>query len=195
MKLASEERLLKLNSKKTKYLVLQDNTNFRIHINGEDLDEVDHFNYLGSEKTKNGECSLDIRCRIAMAKQRTLELENILKDHGMRMKVKMMLLKSLARSIVTYGAEGWTLRKADEDRINAAELWLYRRLLRVSWRERRTNASILADLGVRRQLLATIKRRKLLYFGHVSRPSGCQLIADIISGRFPLPRKRGRPKP
>ena len=93
-----------------------------------------------------------------------------------------------------YGAEGWTLTKADEKRIQSAELWIYRRMLRVSWTEHRTDDSILTELGTTRQLLGFVVRRKLSFFGHTIRDGGCELVKCMIQGKVSGKRRRGRPK-
>ena len=122
-------------------------------VDGERIAEVSSFKYLGSWKTTNGDCSLDIRSRIAMAKERMLGLIDIWKDHNISRQLIIRIMHALVWSVLLYGAESWTLRKTDERRIQAAEMWCDRRLLRVSWMEKRTNDSILVELRVQRQLL------------------------------------------
>ena len=111
----------------------------------------------------------DARSRIGMAKKRMLDLVPIWKDRGINKDLKMKLVRSLVWTVVTYGAEGWTLTKADEQRIEFVELWIYRRMLRVSWTEHRTDEGILTELNTTRQLLGFVVRRKLSFFGHTIR--------------------------
>ena len=92
-----------------------------------------------------------------------------------------------------YGCESWTQRKDDEKRIEAAEMWFYRRLLRVSWTDRRTNESILQELGTTRKLLTLIKERKLRYLGYALRNQDTDLMKTIFQGKTEAKRKRGRP--
>ena len=80
-------------------------------------------------------------------------------------------------------AEGWTLKKADEKRIESAEMWIYRRMLRVSWTEHRPDESILLELNTTRQLLGFVVRRKLSYFGHTMRDGRCELVKCVIQGK------------
>ena len=110
-----------------------------------DDEVVEHFKYIGSLKSADGNCSKDTRSRIGMAKQRMLDLVSIWR--GINEDLKMKLIRSLVWTVLTYGAEGWTLTKADEKRIESAELWIYRRILRVSWTEHRTDESIITDLN------------------------------------------------
>ena len=91
-------------------------------------------------------------------------------------------------TVLTYGAEGWTLKKADEKRVESAEMWIYRRMLRVSWTEHRTDESILLEL------LGFVVRRKQSYFGHTMRDGGCGLVKCVIKGKVSGKRRRGRPK-
>ena len=118
----------------------------------------------------------------------------IWKDRGITKDLEMKLVRSLVWTVLTYGAEGWTLTKADEKRIQSAELWIYRRMLRVSWTEHRTDDSILTELGTTRQLLGFVLRRKLSFFGRTIRDGGCELVKCVIQGKVSGKRRRGRPK-
>ena len=122
----------------------------------EEIEVVEHFKYLGSLKSADGNCSKDTRSRFGMAKKRMLDLVPIWKDRGITKDLKMKLVRSLVWTVLTYGAEGWTLTKADEKRIQPAELWIYRRMLRVSWTEHRTDDSILTELGTTRHAASRI---------------------------------------
>ena len=100
-----------------------------------------------------------------MAKRKMIQLNNIWKDRGIPTALKVQVLKCLIWPVILYGCEAWTCRKADEKKIEATEIWLYRRLPRVRWTDRRTNESILKELGVTRQLLGEVNKRKLTYLG------------------------------
>ena len=189
---AGKSKGLKLNAKKTKYLYLGTNHQ-QLLIENEEIEKVERFKYLGSIKTESGEVSTDINTRIGMAKKRMLDLVNIWKDKTITLSLKIKLLKCLVWTVMTYGAEGWTLKKKDEKRINSAEMWFYRRLLRISWKEKRTDENILEEIGCTRELLSSVKKRKLTYFGHACR-SKCQLMKEIIQGKCEGKRQRGRPK-
>ena len=97
-------------------------------------------------------------------------------------------------TVLTYGAEGWILKKADEKGIESAEMWIYRRMLPVSWTEHRTDESLLLELNATRQLLGFVVRRKLSYFGYTMRDGGCELVKCVIQGKVSGKRRRGRPK-
>ena len=109
------------------------------------------------------------------------------------MELKIKLLKILVWPVLLYGCEAWTLRKTDEAKINAAEMWFYRRLLRISYTEKRTNKSILEELNVSNNLVNIIQQRKLGYLGHTIRNSRCVIMKAVSQGKMEGKRKRGRP--
>ena len=138
-------------------------------------------------------CSEDIKARIGRAKKATMELYTIRKDRGIRKALKMKLVKALIWPVTTYGAEIWTLKKDDERRLEAAEMWCYRILLRISWTEKRTNKSILDELQTRRELLAQIIKGKIAFFGHSCRNNKCNLVKTCILGMMPGKEEGGAP--
>ena len=140
-----KEMNLKLNIKKTKLLVAgADQEEFNVMIDGELVEQVDQFKYLGSTKKANANCSNDIKIRTAIAKKRMIDLQVLWNDRNLSNHLKMKLVKTLVWSALVYGAESWTLCKADENRIMAAEMWFWRRMLGINWKQKRTNASILS---------------------------------------------------
>ena len=112
---AGRIRLLKLNARKTKLMVVGDeNANVSIDVDGETIAMVNSFKYLGTIKTSTGSCSEDIKARIGRAKKATMELDTLWKHRGIRKELKMKLVKVLIWPVITYGAEGWTLKEYDE---------------------------------------------------------------------------------
>ena len=103
-------------------------------------------------------------------------------------------LKTLVWSAFVYGAVAWTLCRAHENRIMAAEMWFWRHLIKTSWKEKRTNASVLNELGVKTELLRKIMTLKIGYLDHILRGSGCPLTLQIIEGMIDGKRRRGRQK-
>ena len=189
-----KEKQLKLNVKKTKYMHIGQKTSHPIIIDNEEIEEVDDFKYLGSVKTKNADCSKDINIRIGMAKKRMLDLNNIWKDRSIKNSLKIKIMKCLVWTIMTYGAEGWTLKNIDKKKIMTTEMWFYRRMMRISWKEKKTNEDILKELKIQRELLQTIIKKKLTFAGHVCRNKKCTLMKDVIQGKMEGKRGRGRPK-
>ena len=193
---AGREAGLKLNAKKTKVLHIagtNSQKNNEITIDNVPLEKVKDFKYLGSIKADDATCSKDIKCRIGMAKNKMTQLNNIWKDHSIPTKLKLKLLKILVWPVMTYGCESWVQRMDDDNKIQAAEMWFYRRLLRISWKDKRTNESVLEELGEERSLLNLIYRRKLRYLGHAIRNPRTDLMKTTFQGRTEAGRKRGRP--
>ena len=112
-----------------------------------------------------------------------LELTNIWKDRPAPNKLKVKPMKILVWTVMMYGAEGWTLRKSDEQKIRGAEMWFYRRLLCVNWTQTTTNKSILEELGEKRQLLELVIRRKHILWQ-------CILTSGKWTNQIDVPRKR-----
>ena len=102
-------------------------------------------------------------------------------------------LKCLIWPVVLYGSEVWALRKDDENRIQAAEKWFYRRLLRVKWTDKRTNESVLKELGVQCLMLSEISKKRLKYLGHANRNTKTDLMTTVLQGKVEAKRNQGRP--
>ena len=128
-----------------------------------------------------------------MAKKKMNQLNNIWKDRNIPNYLKLSLLKCLIWPVVMYGCEAWTLRKQEEARINAAEMWFYRRLISVQWQDKRTNESVLEELSTSRGLLLEINKRKMKYIGHANRNPRTNLMTTMLQGRVEGRRNRGRP--
>ena len=175
-----KSRLLKLNVKKTKLLIIgKMQSDAGVSVDDDEIEVVEHFKYLGSLKSADGNCNKDTRSRIGMAKKRMLDRVPIWKDRGINKDLKMKLVRSLVWTVLTYGAEGRTLTTAGEKWIHSAELSIYRRILRVTWTAHKTDESILIELCTTRQLLGFVVRRKLSFFGHTIRYGGCELVKCV----------------
>ena len=125
-----------------------------------------------------------------------VDLGNIWNAIKISTALKIRIMKCLVWTVLTYGSDGWALRKQDEDRINSAEMWMYRKMLKVRWDKKRTNESIppvLDELHIERELLTEIKKKKLSFFGHICR-SKCTLMKDVVQGSLEAKRKHGRPR-
>ena len=189
---------LGLNAPKTKVMHVKGEESLPdghtdIRVGSEVLEKVTDFKYLGSVKSADGTCLKDIRTRIGMAKQKMLQLLNLWKDSSIPTELKIRLLKCLIWPVIMYGCEAWTLRKSEESRLNAVEMWLYRCLLDVKWQQKRTNDSILEELGVERRLLLEVNLRKMRYIGHANRNQRTDLMTSVLQGRVQSARRRGRP--
>ena len=133
-----------------------------------------------------------IIARIAMGKAAMGGLTSIWKDRGVTMETKVKLVKVLVFPIVLYGAETWTLRKHERRKIDAFELWCWRRVLRVSCMERKTNIWIIENIKPEWTLESRVPKAALSYFGHVVRAGGME--DDVMLGRMNGARRRGRPR-
>ena len=189
-----KKKNMKLNAKKTKVMHIGKGQYRDIDIDGETLEKVLEFIYLGSCKTSDGDCRPDIMRRIARAKAKMVDLENIWRDRDLSSALKIRIMKVLVWTTVNYGAEGWTLRAEEKKKIQSAEMWFYQRLLNISWKHKRTHNSILEELNVKRELFGNIVKRKLTFFGHTIRNNNCRLVSDIIQGKIEGKRGRGRPR-
>ena len=190
---AGLEYNLHMNVDKTKVMSL-DGEPLRITINGAPLEQVKKFPYLGSTIAEDATCSEDIRRRIGMGNAVLTGLKSLWQSHTLSIDSKIKLCKALAWSVATYGCESWIIRQEESKKIQAFEMKMLRKVLRIPWTARRTNESILQDTGYKRVLLGNIKKRKLTYLGHIMRKQGDNLEKTIIQGAVPGKRGRGRPR-
>ena len=166
---------------------------FQMLIDGEAVENVCDFTYLGANFTNLNDDSKEIKRRIGIAENATIALTNIWKDKAISLKTKKRLLQSLVFSIATYGSECWLLKNSNKRKIEAFELWCYRRMLRISWTEKKTNDWVLNKAeSCNSRLLNVINRRKLSFVGHVLRSNG--LDKTLVIGMVFGSRGRGRPK-
>jgi hypothetical protein len=190
VKEAGEKAGLYLNMKKTKVLTTTNIQKFMIQ--NEEVEVVKSFGFLGSTIEDEGECQMEIKRRITLGRVAMTGLQRIWKDRGISADTKKRLVKTLVHPIMTYGCETWTMKKKDRDRVNAFENWCWRRLLRIPWTAKRTNASIRKQLDINSLLSDYIAKQKLKYFGHVMRGDG--LEKAVMIGMGGGKRGRGRPR-
>ena len=134
---------LKLSIQKTKIMASSPITLW--HIDGETMETVTDFIFLGSKITADGDCSHEIKRHLLLGRKAMTNLESILKNRGNTLLTKVHIVKAMVFPVVMYGCESWTVKKAEPSRIDAFELWCWRRLLRVPWTARRSNQSILKE--------------------------------------------------
>ena len=161
----SEKVGLKLNIQKTKIMASSPITSWQI--DGEAVETVRDFIFLGSKITADDECSHEIKRHLLLGKKVMTNLDSILKSRDITLPTKVHLVKAMGFPIVVYGCESWTLKKAERQRIDAFELWCWRRLLRVLWTARRANQSILKEISPEYSLEGLMLKLKLQYFGHL----------------------------
>ena len=137
----SEKVGLKLNIQKTKIMLSSPITSWEI--DGETVETVSDFIFMGSKITADSDCSHEIKRRLLPGRKLMTNLDSILKSRDITLPGKVHLVKAMVFPVVMYGCESWTVKKADHRRIDAFELWCWRRLLQVSWNARRSIQSIL----------------------------------------------------
>ena len=186
---------LQMNVKKTKILVSSKHKeSVNMQLNGEQVEQVNEFMYLGATCSSTNDNSKEIRKRLSIAGHKFTQIQNLLKDRSLTVNIKIRLLRALIFPIAIYGCEAWTLKKVDTKSISAFELWCYRRILCVTCKDRRTNEWVLTQISPKERLLTTVKRLKLQYFGHVARGSAGDLASTILQGKTQGTRNRGRPR-
>ena len=185
----SEKVGLKLNIQKTK--IMASGLIASWEIDGETVETVSDFIFLGSKITTNGDCSHEIKRRLLLGRKVMTNLDSILKSRAITLPTKVHLVKAMVFPVVMYGCESWTVKEAERRRIDAFELWCWRRLLRVPWTARRSNQSILKEISPGCSLEGLMLKLKLQYFGHLMRGADSlekTLMLEKIEGR----RRRGR---
>ena len=158
---------LKLNSQKTKIMASSPITSCQI--DGETVETVRNFFFffLVSKITADGGCSHEIKRCLLLGRKVMTNLESILKGRGITLPTKIHLVKAMVFPVVMYGYESWTIKKAEGQRIDAFELWYWRRLLRVPWTARRSNQSNLKEISPECSLEGLMLKLKFQYFGHL----------------------------
>ena len=131
------------------------------------METVTDFNFGGSRMTADGDCSYEIKRHLLLGRKVRPNLDNILKSRDITLPTKVHLVKSMVFPVVMYGCESWNIKKAEHQRIDAFELWCWRRLLRVPWTARRSNQSILKEISPECSLEGLMLILKLQYFGHL----------------------------
>ena len=161
MKEESEKVGLKLGIQKTKIMASGPITSWQI--DGETVRDY----FLYSKITADGDCSHEIKRCLLLGRKGMTNLDSILKSRGITLSTKVHLVTAMVFPVVMYGCEIWTIKKAECQRIDAFELWCWRRLLRVPWTARRSNQSILKKISPEYSLEGLMLKLKLQYFGHL----------------------------
>ena len=159
----SEKVGLKLNIQKTKIMASGPITSWQV--DGKTVETVEDY-FFGLQNHCNGDCSHEIKRHLLLGRKVT-NIDSILKSRDITLPTKVHLVKALFFPVVMYGCESWTIKKAEHQRINAFELWCWRRLLRVPWTARRSNKSIIKEISPEYSLEGLRLKLELQYFGHL----------------------------
>ena len=165
MKEESAKVGLKVNIQKTKNMASHPITSWEI--DGETVETVSDFIFWGSKTTADGDCSHEMKRHLLLGRKVMTNLDSIFKSKDITLPTKVCLVKAMVFPVVMYGCESWTVKKAEQRRIDAFELWCWRRLLRVPWTARRSNQSILEEINPGISLEGMMLKLKLQYFGHL----------------------------
>ena len=184
----SEKVGLKLNIQKTKIMASGPITSWEI--DGETVETVSDFIFLGSKITADGDCSHEIKRHLLLGGKVMTNLDSILKSRDITLPTKVRLLKAVVFLVVMYGCESWTIKKVECQRIDAFELWCWRRLLRVPWTARRSEQSILKEISPVCSLEGLMLKLKLQYFGHLMQRAD-SFEKTLMLGKSEGGRRRG----
>ncbi len=184
-----------MNHKKTKTMIISKKKvkpKFNIKINGNNIQQVDKFIYLGQIINEEVNCDTEILRRIEIARSAFSKLNNILTKRTLSITTRKRLLICYVWSTLLYGAETWTVTKFSIKRLEAFEMWTYRKLLKIPWTMKLSNNHVLDKMNSKRSLIYTIKNKKLKYFGHLIRHS--KLHRMLLEGQANGRRAKGRPR-
>jgi len=185
----SESVGLKLNIPKNKIMASGPTTSWER--DGEIVETVSDFIFLGSKITADGDCSREIKRRLLLGRKVMSKLDSIFKSRDITLPTKVRLVKAMVFPVVMYGCESWTVKKPECWSIDAFEVWCWRRLLRVPWTARRSNQCILKEISPGCSLEGLMLKLKLQYFGHLMRRID-SLEKTLMLGGIGGRRRRGR---
>ena len=160
------------------------------HIDGETMETVRDFIFLGSKITGDGDCSHEIKRHLPLGRKVMTNLDSIFKSRDITLLTKVRLVKAMVFPVVMYGCESWAVKRAEHQRIDAFELWCWRRLLRVPWTARRSNQSILKEIGPEYSLEGLMLKPKVQYFGHLLQRAD-SFEKTLMLGKIEGKRRRG----
>ena len=184
----SENVGLKLNIQKMKIMASSPIISWQV--DGETVEIVADFIFLGSKITVYGDCSHEIKRRLLLGRKVMTNLDSIFKSKDITLPTKVCVVKAMIFPVVMYGCESWTIKKAECRRIDAFGLWCWRRLLRVPWTARRSNKSILKEISPGISLEGMMLKLEIQYFGHLMR-SVDSLEKTLLLGGIGGRRRRG----
>jgi hypothetical protein len=192
---AGKKYNMKMNSKKTKTMVMSKKEikpTIHIYIDETCTEQVQQFIYLGQRFTNDARCDAEIARRIEIARSAFRKMNSILTTRRNSIETRKRLLKCYVWSTLLYGAETWTISQKMNKRLEAFEMWSYRRMLRISWTKKVSNKEVLQLIHAKRSLIRLIRTKKLKYFGHMIRQDKIQRA--LLEGKINAKRGRGRPR-
>ena len=188
VKVESEKVGLKVKIQKTK--IMASGPIILWQIDGETMETVQDFIFLGSKITADGDCSHEIKRCLLLGRNAMTNLDSILQSRDITLPTKVSLVKAMVFPVVMYRCKCWTIKKAERRRIDAFKLWCWRRLLRVPWIARRPNQPILKEISPEYSLEGLMLKLKLQYFGHLM-PRTDSFEKTLMLGKIESRRRRG----
>ena len=185
----SEKVGLKLNIQKMKIMAPGPIASWEI--DGQTVETVSDFIFGGSKITADGDCSHEIKRRLLLGRKVMTNVDGIFKSRDITLPTKVHVVKAMVFPLVMYGCESWTIKKAEHRRIDAFELWCWRRCLRAPWTARRSNQSTLKEISPEYSLEGLMLKLKLQYFGHLIQGTD-SLEKTLMLGKIKGGRRRGR---
>ena len=186
---------MKMNAAKTKSMVItrkEHTPQIKLDIDGAEVKQVQQFKYLGQSISDDGKCDAEITKRIEIARSAFNSLKGPLLSSNITLNTKKRIIKCYVWSTLLYGCETWTVTQAHINKLQAFEMWVYRKMKRISWRDRITNDEVLKKVSAKRYVMSAIKLRKIAYFGHMVRRDNIQRV--LLEGKIEGTRCRGRPR-
>lgn len=189
----SENYGLQINVSKTKLLVFaKTHINANLLINGNKVEQVNIFKYLGTIVNNQCDPKKEIRSRIEQARRAFANMSKFFIRRDISLELRMRMIRCYIFSVLLYGCEAWTLDPTTEKKLEAFEMYLYRRILKIPWVQKATNVEVLNRMGKPLELLLTVRERKTKYIGHVMRGEKYELLRLIIEGKIQGKRSVGR---
>ena len=181
----SKKAGLKFSIQKTKIMASDPITSWKI--DGKTMETVTDFIFLGSKITAGHDCSHEIKRRLLLGRKVMTNLDSIFKSRDITLPTKVRLVNAMVFPVLMYGCESWTVKKAERRRIDAFELWCWRRILRIPWTARRSNQSILKEISPGISLEGMMLKLKFQYFGHLMRRVDSLEKTLMLGGMGPGP--------
>ena len=191
----SAKKGLKMNVKKTKTMVIcrnKETPQIEINVDGTNLEQVKQFKYLGQLITEDGKTDIEIRRRIEIARKNFMNMKDTLISRKLSLETKKRLVRCYILSTLLYASETWTISEEAWAKIEAFEMWIYRKMLRIPYTAHMTNKTVLHLAKTTRSIKFEIKQRKIRYFGHIIRANKIQ--KTLLTGKVEGKRGRGRPR-
>lgn len=188
---------LNMNISKTKYMIISKtppSNNLQILLDKRTIEQVHQYKYLGCWVNDKWDISQEIKVRIETARSAFCKMRPVLSNRNINLKLRVRIAQCYVFSVLLYGVEGWTLTKKLSSKLEAFEMWVYRRILKISWTERVRNTEVSERIGKQAEILHKVKTRKLQYFAHVMRNEKYRILQLVMQGKIVGKRRPGKRK-